>query len=1540
MNKLGLTSLFLFIIFSTINAQTFPNDRAKFSKQLLTVTAQSATAKDQDFIKNTLSPFLLSEANMSNEIFDKMVVSCNLMDGKRLSFYPEIYQYVYTIYSLSKNNVSKQNYDNWHAILSTYFEGKSMTKAKEFLTFSYDFFGGNTLSSRSNFAWKYIGGTFTFRADKEPTIDLKDGKLVCYLDNKGKGANYQLIDSIVVSKTAGVFYPMKDVFDGKNGVITWEKVGLDPTKVFAELLTPYSVNTKLAKLSVDTVSMTTPAFQTKVKGVLSDVAYSINRETDRNNPQFRSFEKSLRIKDFSPGIDYIGGFKYEGADFVGSGVGNTPAKLIIYNDKKKVFAEVFADLVINSDKKIVAENARAVIHLGDKDSITHPDVLFNYFKDTKLFEFTRVGDGLGASPFISNYHKLDMYVPKITWEKDATFITMTYGKEIAEELKMATFESTDYFSKEQYQAIQSIASVHPLVAIYNYCYKYDDFELTEAKFAASLNRTFDQCRELIVILSRDGYIIRDTKNKKIIVTDKVKKIIEREKGKEDYDYIIFRSDLRQARMPAQYTAEEINRTPQLQQLDSLIKDRNSKRRVIANFGTLDLTTYALSLNAIEKVDLSEVKFTFVIPDNDQIVVGKNRDFEFKGWLRSGKIEIKVENGRYDYAKNAVNLIKTQNMLLAVKPQKKEDGQKLIFLNSFISNAQGELYVDDPTNRSGVKKSITKFPILDIKNSARVYYSHNSIQRGAYDTTRFYFALKPFVIDSLVNFSDDNLRFGGELISAGIFPKFSEELKIMPDYSLGFIKQAPQGGYTFYETNAKYENKVMLTNSGLQGSGKIEFIKSITESAQFTFLPDSTIGVAKFTNLPSESGVEFPDIVGSKTNIAYNPKKQYLNVYSLEDPILMFKDIQYVGQLVVRADGIIGNGIVIMPDANLKSRVYKFNRWHAKANSADFNLVNKYAEEGEGGLSFVTDDVNADLDFKARKGVFKTNKGETKTQFPLNNFYCMMDKYTWFMDDQNIMLEKTNNNQSNDLDISAGLGLATPNFFSTNAKQDSLRFKVPKAVFSLKQKTIFCEQIDFVDIADARIFPNEGKLNILKKGVIEPLENSKITANYVTKYHTFEQASTNILARRKYEAIGKYPYKDADDKVTYIDMTKIYVDTGYQTVAIGEIKADENFKLSQKFDYYGKIKIIAANPTITFDGATRINHNCNEFARSWMAFVAPIDPKNIQIPVSKNMKTLEGEAVTAGLVWRDARSPDSVKIYPAFLSKLQDPNDNEIIRVEGILQYNPSSKEFQIASAEKLQNRGEKGNYLSLHTETCSLNGDGKIDLGMNYGDVEVINYGIVNYDNKTRITTMNLTSQFLFPKLDKSSFEKIGNKIIANEGLLPLDLNTSTLEQAILEIKDKKAADAVKNEFVQKGVVKNLPKEMEEGITITGIQLKSFYDGLNNGLITSVSSASIVSILGKSVFKQVPFRAYFKQTYSGNVTGDKLQFEIDIPGGGMYFFDYGMEKKNGTLQIYTTDEELKRGVNELKDDKKKYKNFSYGITENSGIMNNFMRILK
>jgi hypothetical protein len=415
------------------------------------------------------------------------------------------------------------------------------------------------------------------------------------------------------------------------------------------------------------------------------------------------------------------------------------------------------------------------------------------------------------------------------------------------------------------------------------------------------------------------------------------------------------------------------------------------------------------------------------------------------------------------------------------------------------------------------------------------------------------------------------------------------------------------------------------------------------------------------------------------------------------------------------------------NATMLSDDFEFKRWEMDADTTGFSLKNQYIKEDEEPIALKTDNVQGHVSFLDRKGEFKSNQGESRLDFPINQYFCTMDKFTWFMDLESIEVEAKG---GEDDVANADLDLLGPNFYSAHPDQDSLQFRAPKAMFNLKEKSIYCSKVFYLDVADARIYPDSSKIIIRSKARMEPFVDAKIVANYITQYHTFKHCGVAITARRKYTGKGLYPYYDLDSLKTDFVMDRIYLDSTGQTVADGKIGKDANFYLSKQFDYYGDIKVIAYLPTIIFNGSTRMNHNCAKFPRSWIALSANIDPANIQIPIEQNMKNIDGKNVTAGMVWRDSRAIDSVKIYPVFLSPLLNQSDPIIMSATGLLQYNVDAKEFQIGSVDKLLNRGELGSFLSLHTETCMLNGDGKINLGMDYGDVTVNSVGVINYDPK------------------------------------------------------------------------------------------------------------------------------------------------------------------------------------------------------------------
>ncbi len=1530
MRLVGLVCVLMSI--STLGwSQTYSSDRAKFVKEFQKALSDFGKGEFTDFAKKDLTPMLLTSTEFPDAYFTKMVATCNLLEAKKLDPYPEIYNYVFSVYSFVKSKQPESSYIAWNNAIDKLLESRNVKKFTEFAEMSTGFFSERLLTDKSNFGWYYEGGTYEFLYTTKPFIKVSGGNLICRIINKNATSKKddQFIDSLKIYNTSGEYDPVLKKWEGTGGKITWEKVNLDASKTFA-VIQNYQLSMKASTLTADSVMLTSPYFPQAISGQLSDRAFKINREEDKVYPQFISSQKSLKIKSIRPNVDYEGGFSLKGATFVGVGSVEQPSKVTLFRNGKP-FVVATASSMYLSDEKVYGTNTRVAMYLNTGDSITHPGLNFNYYTTTKIVEFTRPSSGIGQAPFQDSYHQLDYYVPRLVYEESGTLVKFTYEKGTSQEQRMARFESGDFFDARLYDQLQGLATIHPLVAIHNYSYKYDKITMKEGDCATALGGTVEQVKPMMLQLSNLGFISYDTESKMVTVNKKLENFVRGKAGKKDYDNINFVSDCRPKSMSG-YTAEQIKEDKYLQEVEALYKKQTQERGQLQDFGTLNLSTLDIALNAVDRVTLSEKQNSHVFPENGLVVIKKNRDFEFKGWMNAGKLEVNTANASYNYAENKVNLIETKEALFRIRPLSPEHGKDGIAMGNTISGIVGEILIDAPTNRSGnsTNKEFLKYPSLNAKKPSYVYYNSKEIYRGAYDSTRFFYTLQPFILDTLDNFSEKTLRLKGELTSAGIFPVIKEDLKIMSDYSFGFSTVAPSTGLNFYGTGAKYENKILLSNSGLQGAGTINFVHSTSVSKTlFTFLPDSTLGLVKFTNLPMETGVQFPDAISEEAFMTYIPKQNILKAASTPKNDFKFfgkEDASLRGTAYVTPKGMTGSGLLSFSTASLTSKQFKFKRWEIDADTSTFNLKNDYPEEGENALAFETKNVNSHVSFKDRKGEFKSNAGESTVTFPLNQYICKMDFFTWYMDKEEIEMAKS---KKADVAISANLDLVGPNFYSTHPQQDSLQFRAPKAKFSLKEKTIFCSEVEYIDVADARIFPDGMLVNIRKKAKLDRFENSKIVANYITKYHTFTKASVDITARRAYTATGDYPYYDMDSVLTIVRMDKIGLDASFQTTADGKISKESTFKLSKQFDFYGNMSVKAASPAISFNGATRINHSCDKFEKSWMAFNSEIDPKNIQIPVSSEMKNLEGKALSAGIVWRDAANVDSIALYPTFLSALQDPNDPIVITSSGYLMYNADASEFQIGSQEKLINRGAKGNFLSLHTQSCSMSGSGVVNLGMDYGNVGLETVGNVTYDQTTGQTSMNLTAKITMP-LDNGLFKDVAAKINAIEGLSPMDFNSTTMEAAMVQWTDRAQADKFKEDYTIKGELKKVPKELENSFVITGLRLNSSSNNPNiKGLRTSVESAVLVNIYDKAVTKYVPLRAFFQQKYSGALGGDKFGLLIELPGGLDYFFDYTMAKKDGTLEIVTGDAALSTGISAMKEDKLKSKNFSYKLGQNS-----------
>ncbi|PHR42574.1 MAG: hypothetical protein COA32_17360 [Fluviicola sp.] len=1538
-----LLKLILFFTAATFTfnsvAQTFSNDREKFIKEFDKLMRSSTSNDLRPFVEEELTPILLGSNKFPEDYFSKMIQTSNLLIEKRLKPYPDVYNYIFSVYSLVEKNQPRESYEAWHESVDELMGNRNPRRITEFIEVSGAFFSRNVIALDRNFEWFCEGGKYEFVYDKTAFIKFENTNLICRTLNRGSNQReVPYSDSIIVKGTNGVIDLSRSRWDGEGGIITWEKVGLPQEETFAEL-TSYRTSMRSTNFSCDTVELTTPYFETKVKGKINDRAKkgALNENLELPYPQFLSFKASFDIPDFIEDVNYSGGFALEGEEFVGVGNSESPAQLTFMRNGK-VFIKTASSQVRVSDKQLKAPNGKVTIYLGLQDSISHAGLDVSFVRDANELQLTRGSSGRSQSPFVNSYHKMDMYVEQIIWNRSESKLKLGFNFATSQQQRIARFESFDYYDERLYQRLQGMEQTHPLTALYDYAYKYDKFTMDEGTAATALKRTITQAKSTLLDLSTLGFIAYDTENGIVTVTQKTIHFVKAKARKSDFDNIAFASDLTPQRMDG-VSAEEIKGNKQLQQRKELMEERNSIRSKLNKFGELDLGSLELFVQAVDFVPISEFKNTRIYPDKNEITVKQNRSMEFTGWVNSGKWEVKILSGNYSYEKNGFNIFESDVAIFRSRPLKEEHGKRPIPLQSAINGVKGELLVDHEKNRSGLDDQYGDFPKLISKEKTRVYYDQKNLHLGAYDKERFYFELDPFQVDSLATMTEKYIRFPGELTSAGIFPKFREELKLMPDYSLGFSQKVPEGGYEFYGTDASYENKILLSNSGLQGGGVINFINSSSTSKNlFTFLPDSTIGVAKFINRPQEAGVEFPDVDGPDAFITFLPRQKILKAASYNEPLAFFNgEANLEGATTVRESGMKGKGVMDFKDAKLGSQNFNFTRWEVDSDTAFFQLTNTYKKEGdleEDPLAFKTDNVNAHVSFKDRKGVFKSNAGESVVEFPVNQYVCKIDQFTWMMDSDELELEKS---EEEDLAIEGNMDLVGPNFFSIHPKQDSLQFRSPKARFSLKERTIYCYETKFIEVADARIYPDSSKVIIRKKAKMDPFTNAEIVANFITKYHKMINVDAEIHARRSYNASGDYTYTDFKDNKYLIHFDNIQLDTSYQTVAAGKVANDQGFKLSPQFDFYGDVRMKASDPLLNFNGATRIAHDCEKFEKNWMSFETSIDPENIQIPVKENMKDLEGNSISAGILWRHSNNMDSINMYPTFLSQVVDDEDPVVITASGFLQYSESAKEFQIGSKEKLINRGATGNYISLHTSSCSMNGDGRISLGMDYGNMETKAVGVINYNQEKEETTLNITLAIKAP-FDQKIFEKVGEKIAEIEGLNDADFSSTTLEQAIMEWVDLKTADKIKSDYTLKKEFKRVPKEMQESIVITGLRLTSYakFGDQQRGLKSSVDQVAIVSIYGQPVMKYVPFKFFAEQR---TATADRLGMLMDVPGSYLYFFDYD-NRKNGTMSILSNDQEFNKEIEDLKPDKRKTKKFIYQTTKNSAYKSQFLRVFQ
>ena len=147
----------------------------------------------------------------------------------------------------------------------------------------------------------------------------------------------------------------------------------------------------------------------------------------------------------------------------------------------------------------------------------------------------------------------------------------------------------------------------------------------------TLRYRLPQIQAMMFNLANMGFISYDLDNNKVYIKEKIYYFLLSRAGKVDYDVI---------------------------QFNSVTKDENN--------ATINLLNFDLKLNGVKTVYLSDSQNVYIYPKDEQLVVKKNRDFDFDGRIHAGLFDFYGKLFSFSYDKFKIDMPVSDSMCFFCK----------------------------------------------------------------------------------------------------------------------------------------------------------------------------------------------------------------------------------------------------------------------------------------------------------------------------------------------------------------------------------------------------------------------------------------------------------------------------------------------------------------------------------------------------------------------------------------------------------------------------------------------------------------------------------------------------------------------------------------------------------------------------------------------------------------------------------------------------------------------------------------------------------
>jgi hypothetical protein len=1448
---------------------TFPEEETEFLKKL----GDFVMLSKQEEVKKVFANFEIKmKSGGFNPTESKRIHStCNKMLSYKLNAIPYFTDYLHALTFIESNkDAQSSKMEAWQNVIDAMLDdagaqNRRFEAVRQFLAFSEQFYEKRVFRFAESITnWYAPSPDYILKYEKGvPTLEWKKLNLIARLKK----------DSIVLWETSGTFYPMKNLWKGSSGKVAWARNNLPDVYC---LLSDYSIDVTKGFYKAEKVKIHYPSFfpDRDIDGNFEDKLTYANEKVELSYPRFESYERVLKINNIGGGIQYEGGFRLHGTTVFGFGTKDMKAHLNMIDRKsRRSFRAGAETFVIRKGENIIGERVETAVYFG-KDSIYHPSVKLKIDIHKSEVSLERGQRGSDRNPFYNSFQQMTIDVSKINWYiAHDSLVIGDKSPGMGTIKNEAVFESLQFFSEQDYRKIQNIATINPISIIKLYSDEVKKRTLNAHDIAKKIDPSMNavSIQSLLYDLVAQGFINYDADNQTVELRDKIFHYASANQKKVDYDVLRFRSE-----------SKEVN-------------------------ASMALTDTTISVNGVKNVELSDKQKVGVAPDEEHIVLKKNRNFDFDGKLFAGYSIFHGKDYHFDYNKFEIKVDSARFVDLYLRVGTDKYGKPIAnAINSRIEHLQGILLIDAPTNKSG-REDVKMFPSFQARSNSFVFYDNRGTQQGIYKRDSFFFKLDKFSLDGLDSLTKNDLKFKGLMRTGDIFPDFRETLTLQPDSSLGFVTISPKNGYPVYKNKGNFTGEMKLNNGGFFGNGSLSYLGASINSNDIIYHPKHLMASAKTFELKEDrsGSVQVPQVTGPGIQIDWKPYRDSMYLTANESAFAFFKEGKHSlrSTVILTPTGVKGIGTFEWDRARLTSKLYSFGAFSVAADTMNMGIK---AIGTPDQLAFDTKNVRGKIDFDEQIGRFKANSDDIQTAMPYNKYKTSINEFAWDLKNE-IINFKTDGNDAT--------------FLCSDKDQDSLRFKGRTAAYDLKSNLLKVGGVNVIQSCDAYIYPDKENVEIREGGVMATLNNAKIVCDTINRHHIINRATVNLKGKKNYQAEGYYEYNIAsrNQEIKFDNIVGERIGKGQraekqtETRARGEVKQGDDFHIDHKTLFKGNITLAANSKNLKFEGYAKLDAE-NLPDKQWFAINSAADKTDLAIQYSFP-KNERGDMLHTGLFI----SKENEVLYPRVMMPIYFRKDRALIDVTGIFKYTPKTDEFTFGDSSKIIGGILRGNKLVYNNKNASINVEGKFNMGsgLSYIKLQTAGRAKTNFLSATETVSTNDSGSIKAARINVETMATLD--MMVPEKLLKVmaqDIQAGSF--------DSPDIDYNKDDFYEKALAEFIPDNRDLYKIINEMRTRTldvpskynktnfFFSRLNmrwdadlKSFVSQNKKVELNNVAGININKILTGYVEFKMPSNED---DKVQ--VYLKTGNDYFYYFAYQK--GILSITSNNQKMEEEFNKMK----------------------------